>query len=64
MREKTLFNDNWKFHKGDFTKQNTVCKGPDYIGAKTDRKVLGPAAYNYSDNSDSYDPCDICPDNW
>lgn len=64
MREKTLFNDNWKFHKGDFTKQNTICKGPDYIGAKTERMVLGPAAYNYSDNSDSYEPCDICPDNW
>ena len=63
MREKILFNDNRKFHKGDFPKQNTVCKGPDYIGAKNERMVLGPASYNYSDNSDSYEPCDICPDN-
>ena len=64
MREKILFNDKWKFHRGDFPERSTVCKGPDYIGAKNERMVLGAAAYNYSDNSDSYDPDDICPDLW
>lgn len=64
MREKVLFNDNWKFHCGDFPAHSTVMKGPDYIGAKTERMVLGPASYNYCDESDSYIPGKMSSDLW
>lgn len=64
MREKILFDDGWKFHRGDFPKRGTVMKGPDYIGAKTERMHLGPASYNYKDESDAYNTEDLSPDLW
>ena len=56
MRETVLWDENWKFHRGDLPKRDTVMKGPDYTGSKTQSMVLGPAAYHYNDESDSYFP--------
>lgn len=64
MREKILFDDNWKFHRGDLPMRNTVMKGPDYIGAKTERMLIGPASYDYIDISDSYNPAKMSGDLW
>lgn len=64
MREKILFDDNWKFHKGDLPMRNTVMKGPDYMGAKTERMLIGPASYDYNDASDSYVPAEMSAHYW
>lgn len=64
MREKILFDDNWKFHRGDLPMRNTVMKGPDYIGAKTERMLIGPASYDYIDISDSFNPAKMSGDLW
>ena len=64
MREKILFDDDWKFHKGDLKKRDTVMKGPDYIGAKTERRILGPASYNYKDESNAFDTKTLSEDLW
>lgn len=64
MREKILFDDNWKFHRGDLPKRNTVMKGPDYIGAKTERMLLGPASYNYKDESNAFETQSLSGDLW
>ena len=64
MREKILFNDGWKFHCGDLPARNTVMKGPDYMGAKTERMMIGPASCYYSDNSDSFELGNTSPDLW
>ena len=39
-------------------------KGPDYMGAKTERMLIGAAAYDYKDESDSYDPSKMSGDLW
>ena len=54
MREKILFDDDWKFHKGDIEQKEPSCKGPVYIQAKTERKRTGPACIQYVANSDDY----------
>ena len=64
MREKILFNDGWKFHCGDLPARNTVMKGPDYMGAKTERMMIGPASCYYIDNSDSFELGNTSPDLW
>lgn len=64
MREKILFDDGWKFHCGDLRGRNTVMKGPDYIGAKTERMLIGPAAYNYKDESNAFDTDTLSEDLW
>lgn len=64
MREKILFDKDWKFHRGDLPERNTVMKGPDYIGAKTERMVLGPASYHYKDESDAFTTEDLSADLW
>jgi len=65
MREKILFDDNWKFHYGDIDLPFPRTKGPVYTQSKTERMIWGPAAYNYNDNSDSYSPAKgICNDYW
>ena len=64
MREKILFDKGWKFHRGDLCMRNTVMKGPDYMGAKTERMLIGAAAYDYKDESDSYDPSKMSGDLW
>lgn len=64
MREKILFDDGWKFHRGDLPKRATVMKGPDYIGAKTERMVLGPASINYKDESDAFETQTLSAELW
>ena len=64
MREKILFDKGWKFHRGDLCMRNTVMKGPDYMGAKTERMLISAAAYDYKDESDSYDPSKMSGDLW
>lgn len=64
MREKILFDKGWKFHRGDLCMRNTVMKGPDYMGSKTERMLIGAAAYDYKDESDSYDPSKMSGDLW
>ena len=55
MRIESLINDDWRFHKGDIEVPMPKAKGPVYAQSKTERKLTGPAAYSYNDNSDSYD---------
>ncbi len=47
-------NNNWYFHRGDIKKLAPKCKGPIYCQSKTERKLAGPASYNYCDNPDAY----------
>ena len=55
MREEIKLS-NWLFHKGDIAVPKPVEKGAIYAQSKTERKLLGPAAYNYLDNPDSFYP--------
>lgn len=61
MRERILFCDGWKFHKGDIKINVPMDKGPLYMQAKTERFRMGPAAKNYSDIPDSYDTIRAIP---
>ena len=54
MRKEINFNKNWLFHKGDLNVPRPIDKGPVYIQSKTERKLIGPAAYKYFDRPDSY----------
>ena len=54
MRTEILLNENWKFHKGDIEVIPPFYKGPVYSQSKTERKKVGPAALNYSDNPDQF----------
>ena len=54
MREKILFDDDWKFHLGDIPVADPVGKGPVYMQAKTERKRIGPASVHYVADSDDY----------
>lgn len=54
MRKVYNFNENWLFHKGDLPVPRPVDKGPVYTQAKIERKLIGPAAYNYFDKPDSF----------
>ena len=47
---------NWLFHKGDIEVPKPVEKGAVYAQSKTERKLSGPAAYNYLDRPDPYYP--------
>jgi len=58
MREKLLFDFNWKFHPGDIEIAAPVTKSPMYQHAKTERAQWGPASYNYNENSM------VCTDSW
>lgn len=55
MRERTLFCDNWKFHKGDIKVNAPRDKGPLYMQAKTEHFRMGPASIYYIDTPDSYE---------
>lgn len=48
------FNSGWLFHEGDITVSEPAYKGAMYMGAKTQRALIGPAAYAYNDSPDSY----------
>lgn len=54
MRIEMLLNDRWLFHKGDIKVERPIIKGPIYAQSKTERKLMGPAAYQYLDNPDAY----------
>ena len=54
MRKEINFNSSWLFHKGDIKVPRPVDKGPVYVQSKIERKLMGPAAYNYFDIPDSF----------
>ena len=54
MRQEILMNENWLFHKGDIHVPRPTDKGPVYCQSKTERKLIGPAAYYYLDTPDPY----------
>ena len=58
MRKTVDLNGKWMFHKGDIHVPRPADKGPVYSQSKTQRKLIGPAAYVYSDRSDTYG-CDV-----
>lgn len=55
MRKEIILS-NWLFHKGDIEVPKPVVKGQIYAQSKTERKLSGPAAYNYLDNPDPFYP--------
>lgn len=55
MRKEIILS-NWLFHKGDIEVPKPVEKGPIYTQSKTERKLSGPAAYNYLDSPDPFYP--------
>lgn len=55
MRTQVSLYDGWLFHKGDIHVPRPADKGPVYKQSKTERKLIGPAAYHYHDNPDSYE---------
>ena len=55
MRTQIQLNDGWLFHKGDIKVPRPTDKGPTYTQSKTERKLIGPAAYHYYDRPDTYE---------
>lgn len=55
MRKEIRLSD-WVFHKGDIIEPKSVEKGPIYAQSKTERKLSGPAAYNYLDTPEPFYP--------
>lgn len=49
MRKEILLNDEWLFWRGDIEVPTPGIKGPIYCQSKTERKLDGPASYNYND---------------
>ena len=66
MRREILFNDGWIFHKGDIQVKTPVIKGPMYNQSKTERKLAGPAAYNYNDEPTGFngDKMELKSEKW
>lgn len=52
MREKILFNADWRFHEGEITQHYPSAKGPVYKAAKAEVAQWGPANRYYVDNTD------------
>lgn len=52
MRKEIILNGGWIFHKGDIAEPISKDKGFIYCQSKTERKLSGPAAYNYPDRLD------------
>lgn len=53
MRKEILLNEDWRFFRGDIENPTPATKGPVYAQSKTERKLSGPASYNYNcDKSD------------
>ncbi len=50
MRKEIKLNEAWLFHKGDIKVERPLDKGPIYSQSKTERKLMGPACYNYYDS--------------
>ena len=64
MRKEIILNGGWIFHKGDIAEPISQDKGFIYSQSKTERKLSGPAAYNYPDTPDSYGGGMINPEKW
>lgn len=65
MRQERLLNEGWLFHRGDIPVNRPVTKGPVYMQSKTERKLIGPAAYLYCDDPDPYaQPHEIRSQRW
>ena len=64
MRKEIILNGGWIFHKGDIAEPISQDKGFIYSQSKTERKLSGPAAYNYTDTPDSYGGRMINPEKW
>ena len=64
MRKEIILNGGWIFHKGDIAEPISQDKGFIYSQSKTERKLSGPAAYNYPDTPDSYGGRMINPEKW
>ncbi|MBE6680189.1 MAG: glycoside hydrolase family 2 protein [Ruminococcaceae bacterium] len=54
MSEKILFNDDWRFHRGEIDFEMPPYKGAAYMQAKTEQMLTGPAAYAYNDRVNDY----------
>ena len=54
MSEKILFNDLWRFHRGEIEAEYPPFKGAAYMMAKTENMLYGPAAYAYNDRPDDF----------
>ncbi len=54
MSEKILFNDLWRFHRGEIEAEYPPFKGAAYMMAKTENMLYGPAAYAYNDRTDDF----------
>lgn len=63
MRKEIILNGGWVFHKGDIAEPMSQDKGFIYCQSKTERKLSGPAAYNYPDRPDQYFGGMINPEN-
>lgn len=49
MRKEIKLNEAWVFHRGDIEVPKPADKGAVYSQSKTERKLMGPACYNYYD---------------
>lgn len=54
MHKEISLNQGWVFHKGDIDVPFPASKGAVYSQSKTERKLIGPAAYHYLDTPDCY----------
>ncbi len=54
MRKEISLNNRWLFHRGDILEVKPTEKGPVYAQSKTERKLMGPACYNYFDKPDAF----------
>lgn len=54
MAEKILFNEDWRFHRGEIEVEMPPYKGASYMQAKTESQLTGPAAYAYNDRINDY----------
>ena len=52
------------FTEAIFQKKKNLMKGAYYISAKTERMLLGPAAYLTKDDSYAFEPKEMCDENW
>ncbi len=54
MRTVTKLNSRWLFCEGDLKVDRPYNKGPVYAQSKTERKLIGPASYNYYDQPEGW----------
>ena len=62
MRKVINLNKDWLFLKGDLKVPRPKDKGPVYAQSKIERKIMGPAAYEYFEYTAGADvpvPCGI-----